>query len=692
MTKLLTILVGIGVFTLADSGFSQSDLTEEEQQQLGKLNVEAAQEIATLAGEFEAWRGKLQQTNSAEEFFALSVEIVNRIETQPEEVRSLLVGWEEIREIVREANESWKNVQFDPEETLGLTEEEFRTSIREVVFTTAEPLLRAKVEVVLSWIEKLRDPAEYARDFLENEIEKKYFDKPYPIGDVRLTLKQDGIDRSKSLFAEDAGIVVVISYSDEIEVEAKGLYFEYRPGDIPKPNINKLTVDESALRDKYRNEALESLASALPLKVTDLEFLGFQPDGDNKRRGGIRFDVEAKFSEELPAIKGKDVVIYADGHVELGEIDFRNENFNWPIGTTGLGFQTMAISYATNADNDQPPTVSGTTKITTIAPGSSKLYALKMTVTVTLPVERIEMEGDLVLAEDNISIAWAHCALDFTDGSLSGEYKIPGKGNYPQIPIADVLASEGSFRLDGNGFVAKAKYLKLYGINVADAEIAILFNGHGYITAGNGFDVFGITVSSEVNAGYTPGFKDMWLEMVVSVNGVSLQPWGSLDVVVHVQTDNEDPGTLKVRAVAGSIAAETEVRSLESLTIELLQELLQGSAVAAYHEFLDNLARADEDGREWAAEQEKKTRKWLDENLGVTVKTNIPELDRIGERYTKGREKAGGIFADWRKKTGREVKNLSDNVQSGFKDPGQTVEDAVDRGEVSVGGTTIVSW
>jgi hypothetical protein len=546
--------------------------------------------------------------------------------------------------------------------------------------------LRADIERILKVMDELRNPLQFARQFLEKEIEQNYFDKPYQAGDLTFILKREGIDRNRSLFSPEANITVLISYGDQIEAEARGLYFRYRDDGVPEPVLDSLTVDASQLEKRFASATFTSLANALPadlglpIQIKNPRFLGMQPAGPKNKRGGLQFGVEIKFSQDLPAVRGDELVLYPDGDFALGKIGFDNPTFTAPLGTTPFAFQGIAIEYAPNGDNDKPPEISGTTRLSTT--GTAQAYALELTLRVALPVKKIELEGNLILLDGNVSVAWVETTLDFTDGSLSGQYAIPGKpGSVTQMmPIADVLRSEGTFRLDGKGFVATGNF-QLYGQTLIDAQLGIMFNGHGYLTAGGGVEIFGTRVDGEFNAGYTPGFREFWLDVNLTVKGISLAPWGELDVTVGVYTNQDEGGLLWLYADAGVVSVSVPVPDalLTSLTLPYLAKLLEQSAVAAYHQFLDDMAREEKNGREWAATQERNAKNWLDEHFGFTGSTGIPELDALGGRFSDGAKEAGGVLADWRRKTGSELTQGRENVQGFFKNPGGTTSSELQR-------------
>ena len=85
---------------------------------------------------------------------------------------------------------------------------------------------------------------------------------------------------------------------------------------------------------------MNSLANALPanlglpIKIKKVESLGFLPNGPQQKRGGVKFDIEIEFSNQLPAVKGENVVIYPNGEFELDKIGFENPQYFAPIGAT----------------------------------------------------------------------------------------------------------------------------------------------------------------------------------------------------------------------------------------------------------------------------------------------------------------------------------------------------------------------
>ena len=163
-------------------------------------------------------------------------------------------------------------------------------------------------------IEKLKDPARFAQEFLEDEIKARYLNKPYEIGDFVFTVSQQ--DFRKSLFSPDANLAIALEYpSTGMKVAASGLYFRYRKRQLPEPVFDKLRIDRSSLDGLVKNMALKALGDAipsfsLPVEVKVEEVPDFRPENGD-RRGRLRLFVSVDCgqlldfaSDNMPAIKG----------------------------------------------------------------------------------------------------------------------------------------------------------------------------------------------------------------------------------------------------------------------------------------------------------------------------------------------------------------------------------------------------
>ena len=102
---------------------------------------------------------------------------------------------------------------------------------------------------LLDTFQELRDPAQFMNRFLEEELRKQYFDKPYPVGDVTFTIVAASVTGTKSVFSPEANLGVRLEYQKGVSLSATGLYFEYAPGQpLPVPKLDRMQVNDSELR------------------------------------------------------------------------------------------------------------------------------------------------------------------------------------------------------------------------------------------------------------------------------------------------------------------------------------------------------------------------------------------------------------------------------------------------------------
>ncbi len=100
-------------------------------------------------------------------------------------------------------------------------------------------MIQTELPKILDLIAKARNPAQYARSFLEDQIKTKYLTNTYVCDDVTIVVSQQ--DFRKSLFARDANIKIEIDYNDFGQFKVSGIYFKYRDGGLPEPMFDRAT-------------------------------------------------------------------------------------------------------------------------------------------------------------------------------------------------------------------------------------------------------------------------------------------------------------------------------------------------------------------------------------------------------------------------------------------------------------------
>jgi hypothetical protein len=543
--------------------------------------------------------------------------------------------------------------------------------------------LVAELDRIVEEIQKLREPAQFAKSFVEEKIEGQ-LGKPQKWGDD-LTFVIEKSDPTKSVFSDQADIRITVQYQSAFSLSATGLFFKYTGSGVAEPCFDKIVADEEGLKNQLVTKGLTCLGDIipedldLPIKVENVHFLGFAASGPKQRRCGVSLDVKIKFADSLPELSGKDVVIYPTGSPDVGELGTGDPKFKFKLGTTGLGLYGYHVSWDFK-DN----TLKGRTYISTW-PGEPKAYRLDVTVSVKFPLDYLELNGKLELADGTgrtICLAEvSECRLDFTNGSISGRFAIPGSPKQGQetLPISSVLTSvNGEFDLDREGFWVKGE-MSLLGENGIDVELDLLFNGNGRLVARSGFNVLGVNASASVNAGFEPGFSRIWLSAKVSVvvnTDYLNKSLGDISCTVEVVLDTGRKEILAVHTRAFDVPISFSVRDFRELTLDKLANEIGSQAAQQWHEILDKAAEREKDIRKGGAAAEKRLRDWLADR-DPTPKLGGP-LGGLGADLAGfGKDLAGGLH-DFSTGVGGALSHGRESVNEGLKNFESAIRDPVE--------------
>ena len=617
------------IFAAASLAFPNDDISQD---QLAKLNDERIEEILEITSKIQQWRsdikkleellnnsqvgvvdledGVIAQNDPSQNVFEIAEFVISRKQTLEEFVN---LGTN-IEDRIRQVKNSGVNVI--PDDELELTSQEWNEITSSFIRIDAAETILADLKSAFDVLEKLKDPAAYAKDFLENKLRKQFLNKKYTLGKFEFTFKD--ADPSESLFSEKAKINVLIEYGNSIPpVEVTGIYFRYIKGNpLPEPVFDNVRVDETKLMNDFIGKSLVGISSEIPgpIKVKKITPPSFGGSGN----GGIGLEIEMSFYGEFPSLMGA-VEIFPNGRCVLGTIGCTVNGLEIPLGTTGFTFQRFSLTYRQPA-NGKNAVIVGETYLSTAS--SSRAYALKLELEVELPVSSITFEGDLILVDkENLSIANVEFVYDRDENNFAGKCSIPGKEG-TAIPIGSILQTQGrgEFRLDETGFYATGN-LNVYGLPVADAEIAILSNGHGYIDASAGVDLCGQKIYQGLTMSYTPGFDEFLLEIDFDVNGIDVKPWGDLGVQVYVTADESGP--VYVSLNAGPVSSiDIPVASLDDIDAQWIAKKLASNPQQYWEDFLLQLSRAEADIRDLSAKMTKKASDFIDKHYGFTVDTD----------------------------------------------------------------------
>jgi hypothetical protein len=679
-----------------------ADLSEDEQRLLRELNTDAIESVVAIADKVGDWKSRFEHlkanshANSApadelnggtatpSEAISLVFEVADSlkavVENRPELDR-LLQYQVTVSSVLKQRDQRWQNAHYDAERFFDLTEEEFREEAKRnaMVYAAAE-LAKLFDTKTFRLIEQLRNPAQYARQFLKGQF-AAWISQPQEheiLQGLKFTIKPP--DANTSVFDPQGGLTAVLEYAafGNAKVEAKGLYFEYDPGKpLPKPNIDHLQVqpDWKSLLPLGELSKLGGMSVDLGLGFTlsEIEPPLFDKADENGRRGGIKFKAAIRLSDGLPSISGKGVVYPADLTVVWLPPGIKASvaaNPPVPIGTTGAAMHGYDIEFLPVPNKEQ---VTARTKISTAAPGSARAFHLDAGLTIPIPVNFIKIDGTMRVGAGVLEVGNVWGEFNFKAGKVEGEFNIPGKSS---LPIGQFYSQEGHFLLTTEGFRSTSK-AKLFGQTIDEMDLHIDTSGHGSITARQGIDLPGLKLEAPLNAGFEPGFQRVWARANGEIKGVDLGYFNLVDVALEINADSaRKPCPVEIVARAWRASASVELNSLAEFNYEKLLQSLREQCLDMYKMAAEELAQLEGDARDAAAKAEQDLRKDVAEcaeKYGVArLSTGNKQVDEtLGRLADEGKE-AGKKLADERANLGKLATQLREN-------PGEGVQALVDK-------------
>jgi len=644
---------------------SAQQLSPEQQEILKSLDQQEIEDALAIVGTVVKWRDRIRgaSTDEARIEVALAIaEEAKKLQGQFPELAAPIDHSQKISPILAEAERTWQNAEYTIEEFEGFTEENFREEAkRRAMLAASEQLTKVFEETIVPQLEKLQDPAKYAKNFVEGEF-RQWVSQPIALGgddslQARIIPPSDG----SPIFGQSTEYGAEIVYMDDFTVNATGIYLEFEPGQsTPRININKMRVEadlkQSVLNNvkSLGNEFLSS--SGMPIKVT----LNGKPDfsqSNGGRRGGISFNVEIGIlGGDTVRATGENLLLYPGNQVDWKgaalEISVRTEA-PVPIGTTPFAMWKIIGKL-----NPSTKEITLGTQISTAAT-PPEVVGLDVRLTTQIPVKSLKLKGHLIVG--TLEFMQTEGIIDFEKGEIAGEFRSSDEGS----PLSQLVFANGSFSLKRERFLADGQ-VDLFGKRFAEMHCELDFvEGRGELYANSGFDLFGVDFSSTLSARIDPGFSRVRLEAVQSLTVARMAPFGSIGVVVTVTADSATPDKVHVIAEAfgQGLKAEFDVPTLAGCTIDVLRRELEKQATKGYHQFLKDLAQGEKDGREFAAKIDKQTREYVDEKLGITWHTGNPELDKLGGDLSREFKNAGGALTDAREQLGGGVTDLREGIQ-----------------------------
>lgn len=626
--------------------------------------------VLAIAARVEDWnaritaeRQRLQQVAGGEpslkNMLAVLAEIEAEIKRLAPEARSYLPDAARLRGVFEQAEAAWKSRPFDKEQFPGLDEKSFRRQARADAYAAAaEQFGQFTREELSPAIERLRAPARYTRDFLSGKFQEWLQQPLESEGGLRFRILSGA---KRSVFSKDAQLAVELEYlPNNLKVKATGLYFDYVPGGVPKPNLSRLTVDASESLKGQLVSGLTALGEEitadldLPLKVTITGPPDFSSSGGGQI-GALPFSVEiGLLDSETVKAKAENLVLYPVNKVDWGagkltiDVPLKPQV---PLPPTPFALWGMGGDYAVKSRE-----LGFNTLISTIATPPESV-ALDVRLSTTLPVKKLALVGKIVLL-GGAELGQVEGEIDFARGLISG--KVSPAGSASGLPVA---VGQGSFELRSERLMVDAS-VRFLEHDLGTMRLVINFtDASASLAAQSQIQLFGADFAATFDGEVESGFKRARFEAMESIRVPGIEPYGTIDVAVTVRADTSAGMEVEVKAFLPELSFKVKVPTLADCTLDQLRKWLQDRAVAAYHQFLRNLAAGEKDGREWAAKVDERTREYVATRLGGAWKTGNPELDAFGKELSDSAKNIGGAWHDLTEQAGGGLADASQGVQ-----------------------------
>lgn len=530
------LLCCVSLLVLSATACAQAPpLTPAQQTMLPAMDSAVVQETVALAAKAAQWRSTLT---------TLADEIKKTPETLAEQARLELARKREavLQQIVTEIQQRSaplrKLIAFNEQLGTLLRQPDFQQMLQGKAQAAVTERLLGEFRKVFDAIEVARRPAEYAKGFVETELRQHFLNKPYTAGDLKFKVLE--ANTTKSLFAPDASLTLVLQYQEGIEVKATGLYFAYRAGQLPEPKLDRMQVhgpDVAALASKGLGKLGDLIPAGLGVKIENPEFTGFEKD-KNGRRAGIRFKIRVDLAKAFDLAPGMrfepkgTVTVYTDGHVAADnlELKFADETTKLPLPGSGM----MLDGYYVELNpKDSAKTVTIGTYLAPQATGKQGV-CFKVQISFGFPVKGFFFEGDMLLAG---SEKIGKVTGQLTKTEISGKILVPPEKSHP---LSAIVRADGTFKIDREGLDARAEVTIFQALS-RTMELILNWDGSGQFLLNDRLSLFGVDVSASINATFEKRFANLELtaNLTVEVDGL--------------------PGFANVRAAVTAVAVKDKV-------------------------------------------------------------------------------------------------------------------------------------
>jgi hypothetical protein len=319
------------------------DLSTTEAALLPKLDSKTSAEILQIAGQLESWRKDVARfrksiadakkdaddlkapTNGADAAQAV-LKIARRLQSCSPAIREAIGFDDKLAPLLKRLDRASK-IKINRDEFPDVDADDLRAVVAALIQgKVMSDLADALEKGVLDKVKSLRNPAQFASNFIEDKLKNEFLKKPHTFG--AFTFKVTQQDYSISVFNKDANVAIVILHgASGIEVKAKGLYFKYKSG-LVEPVFDNLTFEAPSADD-----LLAKALAIIQKKIPDIGVISISKDdpikvvrGKDGKGSGINFTIAITPSKlgnlglaTLPDVKAN-VTVDSKGKVDLKAI------------------------------------------------------------------------------------------------------------------------------------------------------------------------------------------------------------------------------------------------------------------------------------------------------------------------------------------------------------------------------------
>ncbi len=662
---------------------AHGQLSPDEQQLLVLLDSDTVTEVVRLVGQLREWREKclqlkkeletaasaaeaLEEARDSGAFVNAVVEIAKTLEsvvTKSPELDKYIHYSQRIAPLLNSAEEKYKNAQFSAAQFVDIDEAAFREEIKEIVMAAAAHEVFEVVDSeVIAAVECLKNPAQFAKVFADQEI-TQWLAKPRQAAGV--TFKILKTDPAKSLFSQQADIVIEMQYGPGIVVEAHGLYFKYvneapffeavLDQDNMKITTNLKSLAKSQLT-KVANELLAKIDG--PVTVSNFEFTDF-----GTHKAGLTCDIAVNLGDLLPISATGKAIVTTEQQLEWsGELGMTYHCVPpIPVGSTPLGIHQINGHWTPDAKQSAKPGVrqlSVGTVISTVVSESDNVVSLNVALAFDFPVRAVDMDGTVTFSTTPIGDIWG--TIDLDQEIAQTQLRIPGRGS--AIPTS-VFAMDARTTISREGLESVGN-CKLFGKTLDKSRLFLANNGHGTLTIESG-KICGVDIAPRLSTGFKPGFSEVWARLVfeskVDVGFAKL-----LDVAVEVVANSKNkeyPVHVVVNVWGEKISFD--LPSLDAVNEAAIVNAVKEHMPELYDAALEAMARGEKSAHDALAIAEKDFKRDVADAVARggfdAVRTGNKDVDSALGKISDAGKQAGGELAAQREQLGKTLTELRKN-------------------------------